>query len=191
MAKRKAPSQKDVAKARKVVGDAAASSLALPRPLGLGDCNTTYYDAVLQALHVMAADAEFADLSTLPALEIQNNDGCGVIAPYDQEEFLVAIKRRSVYVAGCTSGSFDLFSNPTPGVPLSAQAVADIRARDFTAIPKSLPVQTVQVRKQDISAFDKKHGKYRLVSPPERMHALTIEIASRISSGCSTEEPIT
>ena len=191
MAKRKALSQKDAAKARKVVGDAAASSLALSRGVGLGDCNTMYYDAVLQAVQVLAADAVFQDMSTLTALEIQNNDGCGIIAPYDHEEFLVAIKRRGVYVAGCTSGSFDLFGNPTPGVPLSAKAVADLRARDFAEVPNSLPVQTVQVRKQDIPSFDKKHGKYRLISPPERMHALTIEIASRISSGCSMEEPIT
>ena len=190
MAKRKALSQKEIAKARKVVGDAAAVSLAMPRQIGLADCNTTYYDAVLQALHVLAADAEFSDFSMLPALEIQNDDGCGVICPYDHEEFLVAIKRRKVYLAGCTAGSFDLFSNPTPGVPLSQKAIADIRAKDFAELPRTLPTQTVQVRQKDIGTFDKQHGKYRLLSPPERMHALVIEIANRISSGMSTEEPI-
>jgi len=190
MAKRKALTQQDVAKARKVVGEAAASSLAMARQVGLADCNTTYYDAVLQACHVLAADAEFSDFSSLPALEIENNDGCGVINPYDHEEFLIAIKRRGVYVAGCTVGSFDLFNNPTPGVPLSPQAVIDLRTRDFATLPKTLPLQTIQVKKQDITTFDKKHGKYKLVSPPERLHALIIEIGCRISAGMNTEEPI-
>ena len=129
MAKRKALSVKEAAKARKLVADQAADSLAMVRQVGLVDVNSAYYDAVLQAMHVLAAGADFNDLTVLPTLEIENNDKCGVISAYDHDEFLSAIKRGGVYVAGCTVGAFDLFANPTPGVPLSERAIAGEKQR--------------------------------------------------------------